>query len=112
MEREIIPTDIGGLPEVARLAHEVAKTGKRHVLTENGAPVAVLSPARPRQRAAAPEASHEVKSKAARKCGGRVFTRDDALWDIVGMFDDPEGPTDVSSNKHKYLTKAYTPETE
>jgi hypothetical protein len=39
---------------------------------------------------------------------GKPFTFDDPLWNIVGMADSgPEGPTDVSRNKHKYLADAY-----
>jgi excisionase family DNA binding protein len=38
---------------------------------------------------------------------GEPTSEDDPLWDIVGMIDDPDGPTDVSSNKHKYLAEAY-----
>jgi excisionase family DNA binding protein len=36
----------------------------------------------------------------------RYFTEDDPLWKLVGAFDDPEGPTDVSENKGKYLAEA------
>jgi len=35
----------------------------------------------------------------------------DAILSIIGMFKDPEGPTDVSANKHKYLAEAYMPKT-
>src|SRR5438874_2353533 len=32
------------------------------------------------------------------------ITEDDPLWNIIGMADSgPDGPTDVSRNKHKYL---------
>lgn len=110
MAHEPVSTDVGDLPDVARLAHDVAKTGKRHVLTENGAAIAVLSPARQRRRAAKAEAVAEAKPKVVRKRRNGVFTMDDPLWNIVGMFDDTEGPTDVSSNKHKYLAEAYMPE--
>jgi hypothetical protein len=43
----------------------------------------------------------------AQEPGGKRFTRDDALWSIVGIADDPGGPTDVSENKLKYLAEAY-----
>ena len=36
----------------------------------------------------------------------RPVTADDPLWRIIGMIDD-DGPTDVASNKHKYLDEAY-----
>jgi hypothetical protein len=39
---------------------------------------------------------------------GRPFTPESPLWNIVGMIDSgPNGPTDVSRNKHKYLADAY-----
>jgi excisionase family DNA binding protein len=46
---------------------------------------------------------------------GRPFTLDDPLWNIVGIADKlvpnrPPGPTDVSSNKYKYLAEAYLAE--
>ncbi len=37
----------------------------------------------------------------------KVFTKDDPLWNIVGMIKDDGGPTDVSENKYKYLAEAY-----
>lgn len=36
----------------------------------------------------------------------KPFSFDNPLWDIVGIIHD-DGPTDVSSNKHKYLAEAY-----
>lgn len=30
----------------------------------------------------------------------------DPLGKIIGMFDDPDGPTDVSTNKYKYVADA------
>jgi hypothetical protein len=39
---------------------------------------------------------------------GRPFTLESPLWNIVGVIDSgPDGPTEVSSNKHKYLADAY-----
>ena len=35
----------------------------------------------------------------------RTLTMDDPLWSVVGLIKDA-GPTDASSNKHKYLTGA------
>lgn len=35
------------------------------------------------------------------------LTPGDALWNIVGMDKSEDGPTDVSSNKNDYLSKAY-----
>jgi len=93
MVRETVPTDMSAMPELSRLAHEVAVTGKRHVLIENGAEIAVVSPAARRRRSRRPQ----------------PFTRDDSLWSIVGIIKD-DVPADVSSNKHKYLAQAYMPE--
>ena len=39
---------------------------------------------------------------------GEPTHADDPLWGIIGIFDSgPDGPTDVSSNKYKYLAEAY-----
>ena len=39
---------------------------------------------------------------------GRPLTRNDSLFKIIGIFENgPDGPTEVSSNKHKYLAEAY-----
>jgi excisionase family DNA binding protein len=39
---------------------------------------------------------------------GRPFTKDDPLWSIVGMIDEP-GTTWISSDKHRALADAYEP---
>lgn len=36
----------------------------------------------------------------------RPVTAEDPLWGIIGMIAD-DGPTDVSSNKHRYLADVY-----
>lgn len=56
MTSEAAPIDIETMPDLARLAREVASTGKRRVLRENGAEIAVLAPARPRRGVAKPAA--------------------------------------------------------
>jgi len=39
---------------------------------------------------------------------GRPFTFDSPFRSIIGMADSgPDGPTDVSRNRHKYLADAY-----
>ena len=50
MTREAAPIDLSTMPDLARLAREVARDGRPRVLREDGADVAVLSPARPRLR--------------------------------------------------------------
>src|SRR5579862_6632756 len=97
MERAATATEISDIPELARLVHEVAESGEARLLTENGEPIAVLSPAPRRRR---PRRKHEA-----------VLTPEDSFWNIVGMFEASEGPTDVSANKHKYLAEAYLPKT-
>lgn len=49
MRRAAITTEIADMPDVTRLAHEVAETGIDHVLTKNGTAVAVVSPVRRRR---------------------------------------------------------------
>jgi hypothetical protein len=44
------------------------------------------------------------KRKRSRRKGGPI-TADDPLWDIVGI-GKSKGPTDVSSNKYKYVAEA------
>jgi len=102
MDHASTTTAIDEMPELARLVHEVAERGEARLLTENGEPIAVLSPApkpaAPRKRR--PRRKHEA-----------VLTPEDSFWNIVGMFEASEGPTDVSANKHKYLAEAYLPKT-
>ena len=50
MTQEAPPIDISAMPELARLAEEVARTGERRVLRRGDVEVAVLIPARPRAR--------------------------------------------------------------
>ena len=46
--------------------------------------------------------------KYAKYLKGRPTSDDDPIWGIVGLIEGKEGdPTDVSSNKHKYLADAY-----
>ncbi len=88
------------MPELARLAHEVAESGEPRLLTENGETIAVLSPA---PKPAPP------RKRRRRDRELQPLTPDDTIWNIVGIIGDPDGPTDVSSNKHKYLAEAYMP---
>ena len=50
MTREAEPVEIGAIPELARLAREVARTGQPRLLRENGEDLAVLTPATPAER--------------------------------------------------------------
>ncbi len=53
MTRELAPIDVSAMPDVARLAQEVARTRTPIVLREGGEDVAVLSPAPAKRRRAA-----------------------------------------------------------
>lgn len=50
MPRQLASVDIATMPDLARLAREVATTGRSCVLRQDGTDVAILSPARPRRR--------------------------------------------------------------
>jgi hypothetical protein len=52
MTREPASIDISAIPELARVARKVARTGRSCVLRQDGADVAVISPARSRARRA------------------------------------------------------------
>src|SRR5713226_7203656 len=53
-----------------------------------------------------------TNGKTATKLGG-AFTMEDSLWRLAGIADSgPDGPTDVSENKHRYLADAYAPPAE
>lgn len=45
MPGEAPPIDISASPELARIAHETARTGLRYPLVENGAVIAMVTPA-------------------------------------------------------------------
>ena len=47
MTKEVISTDITGMPDLIRLAQEVATTGKTRLLKNADGELAVLSPVRP-----------------------------------------------------------------
>jgi len=104
MTRAYVAIDISNAPELQRLAEAVRQSGKPHALQAGAETIAVVHPAPKQARGAGSSPRPSRRS--------RVFTKDDPLWNIVGMFDDPEGPTDVSSNKHAYLAEAYMPKTE
>lgn len=93
---EIKSMDVSKIPDLLRIAEEVQSSGQTRVLERDGEELAILKPAK---RAS-------VASRARRKTG--IITKDDPLWNIVGMADRPGDPvSDVSENKHKYLAEAY-----
>ncbi len=51
--------------------------------------------------------------KAASARRGKLFTKDDSLFNIIGIAKgSADGVTDVSENKYKYLAEAYAPKSE
>ena len=80
MAEEATAIDISSMPEVARLAQEVAKAGRPHVLRQDDRDVAILSPARPRR---------------ARSKGKAVTQADvDAALSVAGAWKDWMNPDD------------------
>src|SRR5690242_10541011 len=104
MAQEFVPIDISNAPDLKHLAEAVRQTGKPHALTQGAETLAVVRPASKKKR--------HGNSTARTSRRSRVFTMDDPLWSIVGMFEDPDGATDVSANKHHYLAEAYLPKTQ
>jgi hypothetical protein len=106
MVREPVPFDVSEMPELARLAHEVAASGDARVLREHGTDLAVLAPARPAKRGQQGDGdAHQRTTR--RRVRGKVFTAADPLWNIVGLLTDDGGPTDVARNIDRYLAEAY-----
>jgi hypothetical protein len=91
---QLPPIDLSDGPDLLRVVDEVAATRRPRRLQRDGRDVVTINPAPP-------------QAPAGRRVA--VFTRNDALWDIVGLIDDADGPTDVSSNKQQYLAEAYSP---
>ena len=89
--------EISNKPELSELADEVSRTRRPRALRRGGRTVAVVVPA-PRVR----YANHRPRRRKEPGLGPN-----DTLWNIIGIIDDPGGPTDVSSNKHKYLADIY-----
>jgi hypothetical protein len=75
--------------QLMQAAEEVVRSGHRRVVRVGGREIALVPHTRrPRSRP-------------------KVFTKDDPLWEIVGMLKADGGPTDVSENVDKYLAEAY-----
>lgn len=63
MIKEAAPIDISTNPELAHIAHEAARTGRRQPLVENGAVIAVVAPVltrRPRDKVTSREELQQV----------------------------------------------------
>lgn len=100
MARDYVSVEIADTPNLQRLANAVRESGRPHALIQGEEIVAIVRAASKKARTAGP------RRRSVRR---GVFTMDDPLWTIVGMFEDPDGPTDVSANKHKYLAEASMP---
>ena len=96
MAKELKPIDASGVPELLSIAKEIRDSGEARMIKNNGEDLAILMPVKPR-----------VKRTPSRRKSG-IVTKDDSLWNIVGIADRPEdSTTDVSENKHKHLAEAY-----
>ena len=89
MAHEATPEPNTPPAEVMRALDTVAQNGRRQVVHARGKAVALV-----------PSTSHPRSRR-------RVFTKDDPLWGIVGMFKADGGPTDVADNVDAYLAEAY-----
>jgi len=92
MPKELQPIDISHMPELVRLVQEMLTAQEPRLLQWKGEDWAILKPLRPRRRASS---------------RGKVLKKSDPLFRIIGL--GRSGLTDVSENKHKYLTEAYMP---
>ena len=90
MAKELKPIDVSDMPELLRLAEEVGSSGETRILRRNDTDLAILAP---------------IPAAPKRSARRRGVTKDDPLWNIVGI-GQSDGPTDVSTNKHKYLAEA------
>lgn len=92
MAKALKTIDITNIPELLRLAEDVRTTNEPRLLRRDSEDVAIVQPVK--------------KAGNRRVPRGKPFTKDDPLWNIVGMARS-EGPGDVSENKYKYLAEAY-----
>lgn len=79
MTQDAIETDVSSMPDVSRLAREVASTGTPRVLSENGLVLARLTPVRPRRRTGKVTTREEML---------KVFAETHGAW--VGLVDPDE----------------------
>lgn len=96
MAKELRPLDAREVPGLLSIVEEVRESGEARVVTHADEEMAILSPIRPRAK------------RPSRHRKAAIITKDDSLWNIVGMADKPDDRvSDVSANKHKYLAEAY-----
>jgi hypothetical protein len=90
MAKEPKRIDISRITELLSIAHEVQSTNEPYVLREDSKDVALLTPIKPGRK---------------RSARGKPVTKDDPLWNLIGIGHSGRG--DISANKHKYLAEAY-----
>ena len=88
MTREAAPVDISTMPDLTKLAEEVARTRQSRVLRRGDTDLAVLSP-----------------PPSTRRRRAQPLTTEDPLFRHLGT--SQADVADVSSNKHAYLADAY-----
>ena|SRR5215208_7824865 len=93
MTREATPIDLSTMPDLARLAREVARDGTPRVLREDGADVAVISPARPKRR---------LKGKQLTPAQREAFLASAGGW--VGLVDVEQFKRDIKAARSDHRT--------
>src|SRR5512146_1735054 len=100
-QREYV--DITGMPEVSRLVIAAQTNRRTIVLRREGKDVATI----------VPELNEPVSQATNKRRKRSQRFEDSPLWNIVGIASryedelDPNRPSDVSTNKKKYLADAY-----
>ena len=86
------PIDVSDSPELLRLAEEVQRSNRPHLLKRHDEELAMIIPLRPPRRRARPRGT---------------ITRDDPLWRIVGTGNSGI-PGGISGDKYKYFREAFS----
>jgi antitoxin (DNA-binding transcriptional repressor) of toxin-antitoxin stability system len=100
MTDQVTHIDIESITDFPGLIEEVRATENPCVITRGEDEVAMLVPIKSRRPGRVPS-----RRRSSAK-------HDDSLLSIIGMLEeiDPDGATDVSTNKHEYLARAYRSE--
>ncbi|HTE83294.1 MAG TPA: hypothetical protein VK821_01010 [Dehalococcoidia bacterium] len=91
MAEEIIPIDVSAMPELRRLAEDVARTRRPKALRVDSEDVALIVP---------------KTSRRSRIPRGRPTSADDPFWKLVGI--GRSGKHDIAVNHDRYLADAKT----
>lgn len=91
MAREVKRIDVSNRPELLQLVRSVQESGVEQILGQGEEDLAVLRPVK--------------KIRQSRIPRGKPFTKDDPIFNLVGIGN--SGLGDVAANKHKYLADAY-----